>query len=93
MSGININDSTRIPIVQDAKALTESGQRANMKKTTNPAKLACAFILHILGVIAYFFIYRLFKNYDKNKTLIYKIDKLNDAIYKIEWHLEYYIKK
>jgi hypothetical protein len=64
-----------------------------MKKTTNPAKLVCAFILHLLGVILDMFIDKLFNNYDKNKTLINKIDKINDALYKIEWNLEYYIKK
>ena len=50
-----------------------------MKTSTNPAKLVCAFILHLLGVILDMFIDKLFNNYDKNKTLINKIDKINDA--------------
>ena len=64
-----------------------------MKTSTNPAKLVCAFILHLLGVILDMFIDKLFNNYDKNKTLINKIDKINDALYKLEWHLKYYINK
>ena len=64
-----------------------------MKKTTNHVKLAIAFILHLLGVILDMFIDKLFNNYDKNKVLINKIDKINDAIYKKEWHLKYYINK
>ena len=62
-----------------------------MKTSTNPAKLVCAFILHLLGAVLDWFIDRLFNNYDKNKTLINKIDKINDALYKTEWHLKYYI--
>ena len=64
-----------------------------MKTSTNPSKLVCAFILHLLGVILDMFIDKLFNNYDKNKTLINKIDKINDALYKVEWHLKYYINK
>ena len=64
-----------------------------MKTSTNQAKLVCAFILHLLGVILDMFIDKLFNNYDKNKTLINKIDKINDALYKLEWHLKYYINK
>ena len=55
-----------------------------MKTSINPAKLVCAFILHLLGVILDMFIDKLFNNYDKNKVLINKIDKINDAIYKKE---------
>jgi hypothetical protein len=58
-------------------------------KSRNPAKLVCAFILHLLGEILDMFIDILFNNYDKNKTLINKIDKINDAIYFIEWHLTF----
>ena len=64
-----------------------------MKTSTNQVKLVCAFILHLLGVILDMFIDKLFNNYDKNKTLINKIDKINDALYKLEWHLKYYINK
>ena len=64
-----------------------------MRTSTNPVKLVCAFILHLLGVILDMFIDKLFNNYDKNKTLINKIDKINDALYKVEWHLKYYINK
>ena len=64
-----------------------------MKRTTNHVKLAIAFILHLLGVLLDKFIDKLFNNYDKNKKLINKIDKVNDAIYKVEWHLQYYINR
>lgn len=60
-----------------------------MKRTNNPARLVIASILHLLGLILDLFIGRLFNDYESNKALINKIDKINDAIYFIEWHLTF----
>ena len=62
-----------------------------LKRTNNPARLVMSYILHLLDVLLYWFIDRLFYDYDSNKALINKIDKFNDSIYKIEWNLRYKI--
>ena len=60
-----------------------------LKRTNNPARLVMSYILHLLDVLLDWFIGILLHNYDSNKALINKIDKFNDWVYKIEWHLKF----
>jgi len=60
-----------------------------LKRTNNPARLVMSYILHLLDLLLYWFIDRLFYNYDSNKALINKIDDFTDLVYKTEWNLRY----
>ena len=60
-----------------------------LKRTNNPARLVMSYILHLLDLLLYWFIDRLFYDYDSNKELINKIDKFTDLVYKTEWNLRY----
>jgi len=64
-----------------------------MKRTNNIANLLNSCMLHILRELVHATSGILFHHYNRNRVLIYKLDKLEDSIYKIEWHLMFNIEK
>jgi len=58
-----------------------------MKRTNNIANLLSAYFFHALRISVALLSDILFRNYNKNKKIIDRLDRLEDVIYRVEWHL------